>query len=1573
MNISQFKHQKVFTIGIKGTTDKGSGVKSIQVFGQAVNERTDPANINDASLLGIIEDVDNTPSGSLTGTNPSLIVLRDANSNSIAGTSNKPKHSPNNVYPFHFENYVNGKYYHIWMLAVDKAGNLEVLPKTDTPSVTSTAPDFTTTEKLVDDIAPEFEDIEQLEDLVWNTDHYEMNVPSSWTVGSDSDARNYLKDRVIIFHNNSADRTRYVADATYDAVNDKIVLSINTSNLSGNASTGSTKLLPLVKANGGVGYLELEYGLSQDVNLKGYKIERAVQNSNTLPLANRNITYEGDFPSITWEVVGYINAEKVTDRGLVLSKANLESSANSESAKKFLYRITPVSIWVDANGNEILGQSIYTTKKNFNTINYRPSKGELPQSPENLLVTSNNDGSITIEWSDATDSNGDLRGYELQRQRKVGSIEEPFITISSLEKDLYDAGDTYARSFIDFNLEPNQPDNITYKYRVRTNDWAGNVSAWETATDFISATDTQIPNKDSADIAVTGKIGGWKGKISFLAEDKVRYVDIWAKTAELSTNVDSSTEKYIGRFEVGLIEGTGSQTLEFSYFDAPDNVKNYAKFDFELVDRWNNKSGRKGFLPESPVFSLTPQSVIDAFAPSTKGFTVTPLEIPQDIEISVGSKTNNSTFVISGALGLKADELIGKTIINNETGEQRQISTNGATSGSSTSVTVSSAFTELTVGDALGISPTHVRITIDKQNAVSGTATSGSKTEITDTTKTWIVNQWTGWEVTIAGVVRQIASNTQNTITLKEETDIADPTGESYAIDFPSDISGYLIFRSKITAGTIENWVLVTDTKDWYSGEDTFDVVDRTISDVGTYRYGISAYDLNGNESDIKPNDQVNDVTITDIVAPGVPKVQGVVGGAGNLFIYWNRTADDIDHYVLNIKNGSNADVLANQEVLSESFTLFNVVATKTEIQAYKFKIIAYDKAGNSISSHDFEVPTGKFFLNDYVPASGTAPANPSSFTAVSNNDGKVTLTIAKANLNKETKYISVQRRDFNYNAGTWGAYADLVLLQVPSLDSSNNFIDDLKYVDNVNERIKVQYQIKAIGFNGLANASWLVGSEVSVVDFEGYDLADIEAEISVDIGKVWLKFKDVLDLNNAKYEIWRTPDTTTAWDNANFYTAVNQQPKPVNQLWERIATLQSTQDNNAQTDYIQYTDNDWQPNGTIDAEDTIITSMSYDRKALYAVVVVDQWGNRGTVFILPNGTKDTSSLITIPYEPRVNRIEKDAVYFDFNKGVQANRGDVPVNYPEAVLYKGKGIQITGDLKYDLDKFNGNYSVILRRLEKQLTDLSLSSVVDLFLYDTSIENANYSQINFPQLALFVATATQVKVYEYSTITLFDTYTPTVASGAINKIFFFEGKLYVGTTSATYTQNYIKDYINNNISQIHNYTVNVNDIYVANYLSKTYEVICTNSEVTIYNGTNTIRSFSKGVFEKAIIRKGYLYVYKDGVIYRSNTTLNLLDFSTDNTDKNIFEIFMSLENNFENMNEDSDMLLITENKLLTIIDDLDRKLKIGNGLNTLVPFVGSGLLCGVFEQLIDLLLITEDNKILLTEDNKEIII
>lgn len=102
----------------------------------------------------------------------------------------------------------------------------------------------------------------------------------------------------------------------------------------------------------------------------------------------------------------------------------------------------------------------------------------------------------------------------------------------------------------------------------------------------------------------------------------------------------------------------------------------------------------------------------------------------------------------------------------------------------------------------------------------TGTATAGGSTTLTDSSKTWTVNQWSNYVVRITagtgvGQVRYISSNTATVITVSSAWTVNPDTSSVYAIESNDDYI-YLIGNGAVTMYryniTLDTWTTLTPT-----------------------------------------------------------------------------------------------------------------------------------------------------------------------------------------------------------------------------------------------------------------------------------------------------------------------------------------------------------------------------------------------------------------------------------------------------------------------------------------------------------------------------------------------------------------------------------------------------------------------------------------------------------------------------------------------------------------------------------------------------------------------------------------
>jgi hypothetical protein len=130
----------------------------------------------------------------------------------------------------------------------------------------------------------------------------------------------------------------------------------------------------------------------------------------------------------------------------------------------------------------------------------------------------------------------------------------------------------------------------------------------------------------------------------------------------------------------------------------------------------------------------------------------------------------------------------------------------------------SNTATALTVDPAWTTTPTSTSAyAILPPNTPAGVATSGAATTLTDTTRTWVANEWAGYEVRIltgagAGQFRTISSNTSTALTVGSPWAVNPTSTSTYAI-LPADPTTGTASAGRVTAG--ETAALTDSTKSW--------------------------------------------------------------------------------------------------------------------------------------------------------------------------------------------------------------------------------------------------------------------------------------------------------------------------------------------------------------------------------------------------------------------------------------------------------------------------------------------------------------------------------------------------------------------------------------------------------------------------------------------------------------------------------------------------------------------------------------------------------------------------------------
>lgn len=100
-------------------------------------------------------------------------------------------------------------------------------------------------------------------------------------------------------------------------------------------------------------------------------------------------------------------------------------------------------------------------------ISYQPAASILPAAPTTLGATSNQDGSVTLQWTAPVVSN--LRGYQLERYTSTTGL---WMVVGSLQDGL-----PGSKHFSDEGLQPYNVAQVQYRWRVRSLDYSGNISA----------------------------------------------------------------------------------------------------------------------------------------------------------------------------------------------------------------------------------------------------------------------------------------------------------------------------------------------------------------------------------------------------------------------------------------------------------------------------------------------------------------------------------------------------------------------------------------------------------------------------------------------------------------------------------------------------------------------------------------------------------------------------------------------------------------------------------------------------------------------------------------------------------------------------------------------------------------------------------------------------------------------------------------------------------------------------------------------------------------------------------------
>jgi len=138
--MSQEVHEKAYSIACTGAVDNigGTNVDTYKIFAEEIiGNPGDPAvgDFNSASFIGEINNLPYLPCYYKFPTQPDYnqLKLRNSNGESIS-PGEAPVYGPDNVYIFKWRTWEHGKWYRVWILAVDQTGNMESLNASGIPN-----------------------------------------------------------------------------------------------------------------------------------------------------------------------------------------------------------------------------------------------------------------------------------------------------------------------------------------------------------------------------------------------------------------------------------------------------------------------------------------------------------------------------------------------------------------------------------------------------------------------------------------------------------------------------------------------------------------------------------------------------------------------------------------------------------------------------------------------------------------------------------------------------------------------------------------------------------------------------------------------------------------------------------------------------------------------------------------------------------------------------------------------------------------------------------------------------------------------------------------------------------------------------------------------------------------------------------------------------------------------------------------------------------------------------------------------------------------------------------------------
>jgi len=1226
MNIQNQIHEKTYIIRIYNTTDNfdnglggtkiGSGVENLYVYAQATPTLDDTKNnfvspnFTLSTMIGRVSSVDSRPSYAVSGRpDADKLVLRDAAGIPLDHElfNGKVQHGPYNLYPFEFNTYINGNYYYIWVLAEDKAGNLELINSDDDTfgKNTKNIP-LITTALLTDTTAPEFNGTEYVgETAVLSAGRYTINLPNYINI---SNFEAWFNNRnILAFTDDNVIHYRYIIDAAYSSGNLSFILN-EQSDLS--STITDLYIVPETIATAGIGTITLDIPESDSVNLAGYLIELISEASPILLTDDGNVSYE--------YISGLTYNNKYIDTGIIFDRDDFLGSG-----QKFLYKITPISKFTSDGlvlnstySNAIKGMPSFSYSTDLED-QYFPSSGFIPSAlilkrsddtSTDWFDNSSNDGSIILKWckntgveadglqdEDTLDANNDLRGYIIQRMKRrsvaggaweesnwedlIYTDKEDFVSTTNFDRSYIDSGlDSYNVNKEPDTLSPNYV-LVNYKYRIAAFDYGGNQSVWSywNNGDPINASDTTPPEISNYSLECTGKIGGWH----------LEFLDTANSTTEIDvkrqrTDADGLDLSGYGEVFIGnrmLISPDGSAS--FSDMSAPDSEVQYAKFAVRGRDKngnwttWSSWTSRFG--------SKTPNMAMDNWEPKEPTNVVaTFTEIDGKVNISWTKPTE--------------EQMLHPTAIASMTNAN------------------------LTINTATNIGQ-------DNEFVVAGSFVRVIETSVTGS----------------------IESNLVNSVTVSSWSGVAPTSSNTFEIvNTLSDGDGFIIFKRLIDEPN--NWILVHDTDSW--GTTSYD--DFALL-TGEWYYGVAAYDLSGNESSIA--EASLSVDIADTTPPVAPALRNTIGDTGLIVLQWDQTANDIDEYNIYIKDKTGKYVLdINGEFISDptsrtttptfasslinTLSVYDVTDTLEDVKLWEVGIVAIDTFNNESA---LEYTTVINVWGKYEPAAQEEPPVLllSSLTAdITNKDGSIEFAFANTNILIGGIYIE---RKSKIRDGSYGSYS---YVDTEIFSSSDDYTSMKFRHTNLGNRT-YKYRFRSISkFGNIGELiSAIETADLEVVDYAGPGNINSMASFRdncwayPEAGFINIKFDDVFDNKLVKYEIWRTPyryiTGSTPWDINNFFSSIVGGYKTINTKWERITTIYSTLSNVTDQDNFRYQDNDWTMDGLIPystgSDSKTRIDIGYNGYATYAIVPMDEYDNRSNPYFV--GATKSLGMISPAYE----------------------------------------------------------------------------------------------------------------------------------------------------------------------------------------------------------------------------------------------------------------------------------------------------------------------------------------------------